>query len=447
MTCPTVNPPTVTTIYPSLLPATLATFEVPAVANEPMKSYSVGSAERAGLQAALKELRAQAPLDIPCIVNGKEVSIFEKQVMPHEHEALVAKAIDGALTAKNDWEITPFNDRAAIFLILSPPSTGAILIDITVIQDHGCYHMQERKNAWQAEIDAAAELADFWRFGVKFAEELYAIQPPQNAVSTWNRIEYRPLEGFVFAVTPFNFTAIAGNLAGAPVLVGNVCVWKLAPATTYASYVVYQILKEAGLPDGVIQFIPGPPAEVVGQVLKHPDFAALHFTGSTHVFRKLWKDIGNNIENYKSYPRIVGETGGKNFHMVHKSAIVKSVVLNTVRSAFEYQGQKCSACSRAYFPDNLWPEIKKDLVENHALTGALFSQDRYATILGANKFRHAAGNFYINDKCTGAVVGGRASGTNGKAGSAAILSRFVSPRSIKETFVDLDDFIYPSNLV
>ncbi|KAG0233070.1 1-pyrroline-5-carboxylate dehydrogenase [Actinomortierella wolfii] len=544
--------------------ATLANFKIPQVANEPMKSYAPGSPERAALQAALKQLRVQAPLDIPCVVNGEEVrtGIVEKQVMPHEHktvlcnyhnadEALVAKAIDGALAAKKNWANTPFSDRAAIFLKAADLISTKYRYKIMAATMLG-----QGKNAWQAEIDAAAELIDFFRFGVKYAEELYSVQPPQNSAFTWNRTEYRPLEGFVFAVSPFNFTAIGGNLAGAPVLMGNVCVWKPAPAATYASYVVYEILREAGLPAGVIQFIPGPAPEVVGQVLKHPEFAALHFTGSTHVFRKLWKDIGNNIENYKSYPRIVGETGGKNFHMVHKSANVKSVVLNTIRSAFEYQGQKCSACSRAYFPDNLWPEIKAGLLENHAriqqgpvdefqnfmgpvinkfsfdkiksyidwaksdkeseiiaggtyddsvgyyvqptiivttnpksktmveeifgpvltiyvykaeeyektlelvatssmyaLTGSLFSQDRYATIVGANALRDAAGNFYINDKSTGAVVGqqpfggGRASGTNDKAGSAAILSRFVSPRSIKESFVDLEEFIYPSNLV
>ncbi|KAG0315989.1 1-pyrroline-5-carboxylate dehydrogenase [Dissophora globulifera] len=543
--------------------ATLASFKIPAVTNEPMKSYAPGSADRANLEAALKQLRAQGPIEIPCVVNGEEVrtGIMEKQIMPHEHktvlanyhnadEALVAKAIDGALAAKLDWENTPFNDRAAIFLKAADLAATKYRYKIMAATMLG-----QGKNAWQAEIDAAAEMIDFWRFGVKYAEELYAVQPPQNPSGTWNRTEYRPLEGFVFAVSPFNFTAIGGNLAGAPVLMGNVCVWKPAPAATYASYVVYEILKEAGLPAGVIQFIPGPAPEVVGQVLKHPEFAALHFTGSTHVFRKLWKDIGNNIENYKSYPRIVGETGGKNFHMVHKSANVATVVNNTIRSAFEYQGQKCSACSRCYVPDSLWPEIKKGLVETHsrvqvgpvdtftnfmgavinqisfdkiksyiewaktdaeseiiaggsyddsvgyfvqptiivttnpksrtmteeifgpiltiyvykadeyestlelvnnssmyALTGALFSQDRYATILGANKLRNAAGNFYINDKCTGAAVGqqpfggGRASGTNDKAGSAAILSRFVSPRSIKEAFVDLDDFVYPSNL-
>ncbi|KAF9193128.1 1-pyrroline-5-carboxylate dehydrogenase [Haplosporangium sp. Z 767] len=544
--------------------ATLASFKVPMVTNEPTKSYGPGSAERADLQAALKHLRSQVPLDIPCIVNGEEIrtGIMEKQAMPHEHktvlcnyhnadEALVAKAIDGALAAKHDWENTPFSDRAAIFLKAADLTATKYRYKIMAAAMLG-----QGKNAWQAEIDAAAELIDFWRFGVKFAEELYAIQPPQNAVGTWNRTEYRPLEGFVFAVSPFNFTAIGGNLAGAPVLMGNVCLWKPAPAATYSSYVVYEIMREAGLPPGVIQFIPGPAPEVVAQVLKHHEFAALHFTGSTHVFRKLWKDIGNNIEHYKSYPRIVGETGGKNFHMVHKSANVTSVVNNTIRAAFEYQGQKCSACSRCYFPDNLWPEIKAGLLKAHAriqlggvedlknfagpvindvsfnkikgyidwakgdsdseiiagghcddsvgyfvqptiivtsnpksrtmmeeifgpvltiyvykaseyektldlvahssaysLTGALFSQDRYATVLGANMLRHASGNFYINDKCTGAVVGqqpfggGRASGTNDKAGSASILSRFVSPRSIKESFADLDDFVYPSNLV
>ncbi|KAF9435285.1 1-pyrroline-5-carboxylate dehydrogenase [Entomortierella beljakovae] len=544
--------------------ATLAAFKIPAVTNEPMKSYGPGSKERQDLHATLKDLRARLPLDIPCIVNGQEIrtNIMEKQVMPHEHksvvcnyhnadEALVAKAIDGALAAKEHWENTPFNDRAAIFL-----KAADLVATKYRYLAMAATMLGQGKNAWQAEIDAAAEMADFWRFGVKFAEELYGVQPSENSTGIWNRTEYRPLEGFVFAVSPFNFTAIGGNLVGAPVLMGNVCVWKPAPAATYAAYVTYEILREAGLPPGVIQFIPGPAPEVVGQVLRHPEFAALHFTGSTHVFRKLWRDIGNNIENYKSYPRIVGETGGKNFHLAHKTANVNSVVQNTIRAAFEYQGQKCSACSRAYFPDNLWPEIKEGLIKTHArievgsvedfkhfagpvitqfsfdkikgyidwakvdpeseiiaggtyddskgyfihptiivttnpmsrtmmeeifgpvvtiyiykaeeyestldlvanssayaLTGALFSQDRYATILGANKLRHAAGNFYINDKCTGAVVGqqpfggGRASGTNDKAGSAGILSRFVSPRSIKESFLDLDDFIYPSNVV
>ncbi|KAI9233407.1 MAG: 1-pyrroline-5-carboxylate dehydrogenase [Podila humilis] len=493
--------------------ANLAHFKIPTVTNEPMKAYGPGSAERAGLQAALKELRSQAPLDIPCVVNGKEVrtGIIEKQLMPHEHktvlcnyhnadDALVAKAIDGALAAKLDWENTPFNDRAAIFLKAADLAATKYRYKIMAATMLG-----QGKNAWQAEIDSAAEMIDFWRFGVKFAEELYGVQPPQNSATTWNRTEYRPLEGFVFAVSPFNFTAIGGNLAGAPVLMGNVCVWKPAPAATYASYVVYEIMREAGLPAGVIQFIPGPAPEVVAQVLKHPEFAALHFTGSTHVFRKLWKDIGNNIENYKSYPRIVGETGGKNFHMVHKTG-PRRIKVGGVEDFHNFSGPvinqfsfdkikgyidwaKADAESEiiaggtyddseaiTFSPQSLSPPTPKifgpvvtiyvykaeeyektlHLVANssaYALTGALFSQDRYATVLGANILRNAAGNFYINDKCTGAVVGqqpfggGRASGTNDKAGSAAILSRFVSPRSIKETFVDLEDFIYPSNLV
>lgn len=222
------------------------------------------------------------------------------------------------------------------------------------------------KNIWQSEIDAAAELCDFWRFNCKYAAEIYAQQPPKNTAGTWNRVEYRPLEGFVLAVSPFNFTAIGGNLCSAPALMGNVVIWKPAPAAIYSNYLVYQILMEAGLPAGVIQFVPGPAEELVGRCLKHPDFAGLHFTGSTFVFKHLWKQIALNLDTYRSYPRIVGETGGKNMHFVHKSADAQNVVYQTVRSAFEYQGQKCSACSRLYVPDNLWPAVKAGLIEEVA---------------------------------------------------------------------------------
>ncbi|KIM36081.1 hypothetical protein M413DRAFT_449405 [Hebeloma cylindrosporum] len=535
----------------------LASFKIPAIENEPMKSYAPGSAERQALAAAITQMEQELPFEVPCIVNGVEIKTgsLAKQPMPHDHarhlctyheadEATVAQAIDGALAAKAEWESMPWNDRAASFSrrrILS-------LIAATILG--------QGKNTWQAEIDAAAELTDFFRFGVKFVEELYAQQPAKNSSGSWNRTEYRALEGFVLAVSPFNFTAIGGNLPGTPALVGNVVVWKPSPMATYSNYLVYRILAEAGVPPGVIQFVPGKPAEIVGQAINHPSFAALHFTGSTFVFKKLWKDIAMNLDKYKGYPRIVGETGGKNFHIVHKSAEVRNAVLQTVRGAFEYQGQKCSALSRLYvsssvwnggFKDQLlaevakirvgvptdwsnfmgpvigWPAYEKilgyiqkakdaggevlaggtgdrskgyfiqptvilskdpksvtmveeifgpvvtvfvfedadfektlDLIDNtteYALTGAIFSTDRKALITATNRLRNAAGNVYYNEKCTGAVVGqqpfggARASGTNDKAGSVSIFYRFVSARSIKENFVSVEDFGYPSNLL
>ncbi|KZT34310.1 delta-1-pyrroline-5-carboxylate dehydrogenase 1 [Sistotremastrum suecicum HHB10207 ss-3] len=544
--------------------ATLASFKVPQVDNEPLKSYAPGSAERRGLESALAQMKSELPFEVPCIVNGKPIKTgkLAKQPIPSDHakhlctyheadEATVAAAIDGALKAKAQWETLPWNDRAAIFLRAADLVSGKYRYKLLAATMLG-----QGKNAWQAEIDAAAELADFFRFGVKYVEELYSQQPPKNSANVWNRVEYRPLEGFVLAVSPFNFTAIGGNLPGTPALVGNVVVWKPSPAATYSNYIVYQILTEAGVPPGVIQFVPGPPAEVVGQAISHPDFAALHFTGSTFVFKKLWKDIAQNIDVYKSYPRIVGETGGKNFHLVHSSADVDNAVNQTIRGAFEYQGQKCSALSRLYVSASLWnngfkdkllqeistikvgppedfgnfmgpvigqPAFEKitgyiqaakkaggeilfggtadsstgyfvqptiiqtkdpksvtmveeifgpvltvfvyededyektcDLIDTatqYGLTGAIFAADRSALILATNKLRHAAGNVYYNEKCTGAVVGqqpfggGRASGTNDKAGSISIFYRFVSARSIKESFVGLESFGYPSNLV
>jgi 1-pyrroline-5-carboxylate dehydrogenase len=542
--------------------AQLSTFKLPAIDNEPLRHYAPGSAERAGLEAALKEMRAQAPFDVPVIVNGKEYrqGKTEQQLVPTDHktvlanyytadDAILKEAIDGALAAKKAWEDLPFYDRLAIFMKAADLVAHKYRYEIMAATMLG-----QGKNAWQAEIDAAAEFADFLRFNCKYAEELYTQQPPKNSEGVWNRVEYRPLEGFVLAVSPFNFTAIGGNLAGAPALMGNVIVWKPAPAATYSNYLIYKIFKEAGLPDGVIQFVPGPAPEIVGGAIAHPEFSSLHFTGSTHVFRHLWKQIGNNIENYKSYPRIVGETGGKNFHLVHKSADVQNVVNQSIRSGFEYQGQKCSALSRVYVPESLWPQIKEGLVAEHAklkmgdvedfsnfvtavinqasfdkiksyieyakesadaeiiaggnyddskgyfiqptiilaktpdfktlkeeifgpvvtvyvyadadfektfkliedttayaLTGAIFAQDRQAVVEASNGLRHAAGNFYINDKCTGAVVGqqpfggGRASGTNDKAGSINLLYRFISTRTIKESFLPIKNWIYPSN--
>lgn len=544
--------------------AQLGSFKVPLVDNEPLKGYAPGSPERRALEAALVEMEQQLPFEIPCIVNGQEIRAgkLAKQPIPSDHArhlcsyheadtTTVAAAIEGALAAKAQWEAMPWNDRAAIFLRAAELVSGKYRYKLMAATMLG-----QGKNAWQAEIDAAAELTDFFRFGVKYMEELYSQQPPKNTAGSWNRVEYRPLEGFVLAVSPFNFTAIGGNLPGAPALVGNVVVWKPSPAATYSNYLVYRILAEAGVPPGVIQFVPGPPPEVVAQCINHPDFAALHFTGSTFVFKKLWKDIAANVDKYKGYPRIVGETGGKNFHLIHRSAEIRNAVLQSVRGAFEYQGQKCSALSRLYVSSSVWEGGFKDqflseiarikvgppqdfrsfmgpvigrpafdrilsyiqkakdaggeiliggtgddskgyfiqptviltkdprsvtmqeevfgpvvtvyvyqddefedllqLIDNtsaYALTGSIFATDRSALITATSKLRHAAGNVYYNEKCTGAVVGqqpfggSRASGTNDKAGSVSLFYRFVSARSIKENFVGLEDFQYPSNLV
>ncbi|KAF8076834.1 delta-1-pyrroline-5-carboxylate dehydrogenase [Lyophyllum atratum] len=542
----------------------LAAFKIPAIENEPMRSYALGSVERKALEAALTQMEQELPFEVPCIVNGKAVKTgkIAKQPMPHDHarhlctyheadEATVTSAIDGALAAKAEWESLPWNDRAAIFLKAADLVAGKYRYKLMAATMLG-----QGKNAWQAEIDAAAELADFLRFGVKFVEELYSQQPSKNAPGAWNRVEYRALEGFVLAVSPFNFTAIGGNLPGTPALVGNVVVWKPSPAATYSNYIIHQIFTEAGVPPGVIQFTPGPPAEVVAQAINSPHFAALHFTGSTFIFKKLWKDISANIDIYRGYPRIVGETGGKNFHIIHKSAEIRNAVIQTVRGAFEYQGQKCSALSRLYvsrsiweggFKDQLLTEIAKikvgaptdftnfmgpvigrpaydkitgyiqkakeaggevliggtgddskgyfvqptvilskdpksvtiveeifgpvitafvfededyektlDLIDSttqYALTGAIFAAERKALLTATNRLRNSAGNVYYNEKCTGAVVGqqpfggARGSGTNDKAGSISIFYRFVSARSIKENFVGLEEFHYPSNLV
>jgi len=543
---------------------TLAAFKIPTIENEPMRSYAAGSAERKGLEAALAQMKKDLPFEVPCVVNGKEVKSknLAKQPLPGDHanhlcayhEAtpqILDDAINGAIAAKKEWEAFPWSDRAAIFLRAAELVSGKYRYKLMAATMLG-----QGKNAWQAEIDAAAELSDFFRFGVKYVEDLYANQPSKNAAGIWNRVEYRALEGFILAVSPFNFTAIGGNLVGAPAMVGNVVVWKPSPAATLSSYIVYQILAEAGIPPGVIQFVPGPPADIVGQAINNPSFSGLHFTGSTFVFRKLWKDIANNLEKYKGYPRIVGETGGKNFHLVHPSAEVVNAVHQTIRAAFEYQGQKCSACSRLYVPSSLWtqggfkdkllqeistikvgpiddfsnfmgpvigkPAFEKitgyiekakkeggeilfggktdgakgyfiqptviltknpksvtmveevfgpvltvyvyedadfdktcelvDTTSEYGLTGAIFANDRASLIRATNALRNAAGNVYYNEKCTGAVVGqqpfggARGSGTNDKAGSMGLFYRFVSARSIKEGFVGLEEFGYPSNL-
>ncbi|KAL1922926.1 uncharacterized protein VTP21DRAFT_9302 [Calcarisporiella thermophila] len=542
--------------------AQLGFFKVPKIDNEPMLSYAPGSPERQKLKEAISELRSQLPLEIPCVVNGERVKTgnVQEQRIPYEHktvlaryhtadEATVKQAINGALEAKKRWEEMPWNDRATIFLkaadLLSTKYRYKILAATILGQG---------KNVWQAEIDAAAELADFWRFGCKYAEELYHQQPPMNPKGMLNRLEYRGLEGFVYAISPFNFTAIGGNLAGAPALMGNTVVHKPSDYAILSQYFVQELLEEAGLPRGVIQFVPGNAVDITRQVLASPDFAALHFTGSTAVFRHLWKEIGSNVDRYRSYPRLVGETGGKNFHLLHPSADVRQAALQTLRGAFEYQGQKCSATSRVYVPDNLWNQFREEILKEHAkikqgspedftnflgavihkqsfdkisgfinhaksdsdseiiaggnyddsvgyfveptiihsknprsktmtqeifgpvltayvypagefeetmqliqdttgyaLTGAVFARDREAIVQATQGLRHAAGNFYVNDKSTGAVVGqqpfggARASGTNDKAGSGSLLLRFVSMRTIKENFLPLEELTYPSN--
>jgi 1-pyrroline-5-carboxylate dehydrogenase len=466
----------------------------------------------------------------------------------------VNAAIDSALAAKESWENLPFSDRAAIFLKAADLISGKYRYDIMAATMLG-----QGKNAWQAEIDSAAELADFLRFSVAYAEELYSQQPQHNSPGVWNRLEYRALEGFVYAVTPFNFTAISGNLAGMPALLGNVVVWKPSDSAIASSWLLHQILIEAGLPQDVIQFVPGNPVEVIKAVLAHEQFAALHYTGSTSVFRSLYGQIASGVAEakYTNYPRIVGETGGKNFHLLHPTADVQNAVNHTVRGAFEYQGQKCSATSRVYVPKSLWPSFKEQIVaatsslkvgpvtehsnfigpvihrasfdklskvieaartdtelecvvggtydgskgffvhptiyettnpahklldqelfgpvlvayvyddtqssafadickivdktSEYGLTGSVFARDRKAIQFAENALRNSAGNFYVNCKSTGAVVGqqpfggARASGTNDKGGSLNLLGRFVSLRAIKEEFNALDTVEYPSN--
>ncbi|KAL1923688.1 uncharacterized protein VTP21DRAFT_8668 [Calcarisporiella thermophila] len=542
--------------------AQLGFFNIPPIENEPLQHFAPGSAERAKLEGAIKELRSQMPFEVPCVVNGQKVTTCEvlEQRIPYEHKSVVCryhaadtltveKAVQGALTAKEKWEKMPWIDRAAIFLkaadLLSTKYRYKILAATMLGQG---------KNAWQAEIDAAVELCDFWRFAVQFTDELYRQQPPKNPKGMWNRLEYRALEGFIYAISPFNFTAIGGNLGTTPAILGNVVLHKPSDYAVLSNYFIYELMEEAGLPKGVVQFLPGSAPAITDQLLAHPDFAALAFTGSTQVFRQLWKKVGANMDIYRGYPRIVGETGGKNFHVVHSSADIRQVALQTVRGAFEYQGQKCSATSRVYVPDTIWEKLKEELLHEHAkikmgtpedfknfmgpvihrqafnkiqayiketvadpdcqiiaggkcddsvgyfveptiivtknprsktmvdeifgpvvtiyvyksedfdqvlhlvnettgyaLTGSIFAKDREIIAHATEVLRHAAGNFYVNDKCTGSVVGqqpfggGRGSGTNDKAGSASFLQRFVSTRTIKENFALLDEFAYISN--
>jgi len=534
-------------------------FNVPTPVNEPVKVYAPGSPERKELQKALKEARAKQ-IDVPMYIGSEEVRTGKTRPMspPHDHQHIlghfhegdsshVEQAINAALGAKYAWENMAWEQRAAIFLKAADLLAGPYRSKINAATMLG-----QSKNAMQAEIDAACELIDFLRFNVKYMTEIYAQQPPVSGNGVWNRLEQRPLEGFVFALTPFNFTAIAGNLPTSAAMMGNTIVWKPAYTQIYSAQVLMEVFREAGVPDGVINliYVDGPTAG--GIIFKHPDFAGIHFTGSTGVFQHVWKTIGENITRYKSYPRIVGETGGKDFVIAHKSANPKAVAVGLVRGSFEYQGQKCSAASRAYIPSNIWDDVKKYMLEDladmkmggaedftnfinavideksfdkiskyiddakanpiveiiaggncdktkgyfieptvivtkdpmyttmceeifgpvlsiyvyhedhfeealelvdktspYALTGAIFSQDRYAIEFATQKLKNAAGNFYINDKPTGAVVGqqpfggARASGTNDKAGSMINLLRWVSPRTIKETFVSPVDYRYP----
>ena len=533
-------------------------FNAPTPVNEPVKEYRPGSPERKALKIAIQEFRAQET-DIPMYIGGKEIRTERKLRIapPHDHQHTlgyfhegdaqhVTKAIEAALAAKDAWANLSWEYRASIFL-----KTAELIAGPYRARLNAATMLGQSKNAYQAEIDSACELIDFLRFNVQYATDIYR-QQPSSSPGVWNRLEYRPLEGFVFALTPFNFTAIAGNLPTSAALMGNTVVWKPAYSQVLSAKVIMEVLQEAGLPDGVINliYVDGP---VAGEIIfNHPDFAGIHFTGSTGVFQQIWGTIGANIHKYKTYPRIVGETGGKDFVLVHESANADEVATGLVRGAFEYQGQKCSAASRAYIPSTLWPaiearvkhflsEMKMGVTEDftnfinaviderafkkitayideakkseqvkiiaggnydgstgyfieptvlqvndptyrtmceeifgpvlsiyvyepstfgdvlqivnstspYALTGSIFARDRYIIEQVAHTLQNAAGNFYINDKPTGAVVGqqpfggARASGTNDKAGSALNLYRWVSARTIKETYVPPTSFDYP----
>ena len=532
--------------------------KVPFPVNEPVRSYGKGSPEKASLKAKIEELSSQQ-FDIPIIIGGKEIQTNDtiECVMPHNHKHVLAKfhqagekeikmAIDSAMDAQKLWSSMPLQARVAIFKRISNLLQGPYrdLINASTM-------LNQSKNVFQAEIDAACEFIDFINFNVKYAEDIYSEQPLYSPDGMWNMVQYRPLEGFVFAVTPFNFTSIAGNLPTAPAIMGNVALWKPASSSVYSGYFLMKMFQEAGLPAGVINFIPGLGRTIGNLVMKNENLAGIHFTGSTAVFQSMWKTIGENIENYKSYPRIVGETGGKDFILAHLSADEKILVSGMIRGAFEYQGQKCSAASRCYVPKDMWERIKDDYIAEvktikvgdvtdqtnfmnavidkasfdniasyieyakesplaeiitgggyddsvgyfiepttivttdpnfklmceeifgpvltihpydqsweeiceivdstspYALTGAIFSRCREAIQTAHELLVNAAGNFYVNDKPTGAVVGqqpfggSRASGTNDKAGSPLNLLRWVSQRTVKETFNAPSDYRYP----
>lgn len=552
--------------------AQLSYAKIPEIKNELVKPFGKNDVlDWDLLRASITKFTDNGSLDIPLVINGERIygkgtdRELNAQINPAKLSQELANitqankndvkaAIAASKLAKEKWMNTPFVDRAAIFLKAADLISTKYRYDMLAATMLG-----QGKNVYQAEIDAVAELIDFFRFNVKYAQELYASQPAESSPGVWNRAEYRPLEGFVYAVTPFNFTAIAANLVGAPALMGNTVVWKPSKTAALSNYLLYTILEEAGLPKGVINFVPGEPNMVTDTVLADSEFSALHFTGSTSVFKSLYKRISDNVANdtYRDFPRIVGETGGKNFHLVHPSASVLHSALSTLRGAFEYQGQKCSATSRAYVASSIWEDFKNILTEatnsfkplntssadglrgfmgpviheesfnkiakaidsikddpelelitggrydksqgffieptvvkttnpehpflkneffgplltvhvyddidyasilttidstnGYGLTGSVFAKDRDAIRLAEEKLRYTAGNFYINDKSTGAVVaqqwfgGARASGTNDKAGSGNILSRFVSVRNVKENFFEITDFKYPSN--
>jgi 1-pyrroline-5-carboxylate dehydrogenase len=537
---------------------THGTFQTPVPTNEPVRGYAPGSPERASIEAELARQAAET-VEVPLIIGGEEVRTGNtaEMVMPCEHGHVlgryhqagpeeVARAIDAATEARCTWDAMPWEDRAAIFL-----KAADLLADPWRDRVNASTMLNQAKTVHQAEIDSACELIDFFRFNAHYAERLFTEQP-ESAPGMWNRLEHRPLDGFVFAITPFNFTSIAGNLPSAPALMGNTCVWKPASTSVLSNYYLMQLFEAAGLPPGVINFLPGRGGAVGDPVIADRRLAGVHFTGSTAVFQGIWKTIGNNIASYGQYPRVVGETGGKDFVVVHPSAEVESTVVALLRGAFEYQGQKCSAASRAYVPQSLWPTVRERLAEElgqvrtgdvrdfgnflgavidassfgklkgaieaaqaspdadvviggecddstgffvqptvieardprydtmctelfgpiltvhvyddaefdatlalcdqtseYALTGAVLATDRAAVRRATEALRFSAGNFYVNDKPTGAVVGqqpfggSRASGTNDKAGSILNLMRWVSPRTIKETFAPPTDWRYP----
>ena len=571
MSAPTTRPPRTTTAARDDQSATRAAPPLPAgggtvgftgirripmPVNEPVRGYAPGSPERAELKARLTSMAGERA-EIPIVIGGREIRTGDMAhaTMPHDHAHVLAdwhkatpehvtQAIAAARDAHAEWSNWPWEDRAAVFL------RAAELLSTTWRATlNAATMLGQSKTAYQAEIDSACELIDFWRFNTYFAQELYAEQP-LSTQSVWNQLDYRALEGFVYAITPFNFTAIGGNLPTAPALMGNTVVWKPASTAVLSSWYVFQILRAAGLPDGVINFVPGDPKQISDIALAHPDLAGVHFTGSTGVFNSMWKTIGANMAQYRSYPRIVGETGGKDFIVAHPSADPTAVAVGIARGAFEYQGQKCSAASRAYVPRSLWDRVRDETVamteeirigdvrdfrnfmgavidqrafgkiseyideakrsarvlsggscrdgdgwfisptivetddpahtlmreeifgpvitvyvyddarwaetlrtvdatSPYALTGAVFARERSAIKEASLALRNAAGNFYINDKPTGAVVGqqpfggARASGTNDKAGSKLNLMRWTSPRAIKETFVPPTDYRYP----
>ncbi|MGF1557061.1 L-glutamate gamma-semialdehyde dehydrogenase [Paucihalobacter sp.] len=533
-------------------------FNVPIAVNEPIKSYAPGTEEREAVLKAYNDMY-NSKIEVPLYINGKYISTENTQTMspPHDHQHVVGtyhlankqhidEAISTALEARKSWSLMPWEQRAAIFLKAAELVAGPYRAKI-----NAATMIAQSKTIHQAEIDAACELVDFLRFNVQYMTDIY-LEQPESTSDTWNRVEYRPLEGFTYAVTPFNFTAIAGNLPSCMALMGNVVVWKPSDSQVYSAKVIMDVFEEAGVPPGVINVVFGDPVMITNTVLASPDFSGLHFTGSTFIFKELWKQIGNNIHHYKTYPRIVGETGGKDFIVAHHSAKPKQVATAIVRGAFEFQGQKCSAASRAYIAKSIWSDVKKYVIEDlksfkmgspedmrnfitavihegsfnklakyidaakadknveiiagghydkskgyfieptviltsdakyvtmceelfgpvitiyiyedndyentlklvdntsaYALTGAILATDRYAITQATEALQNAAGNFYVNDKPTGAVVGqqpfggARASGTNDKAGSAQNLLRWVSPRLIKETFVTPIDYRYP----